>query len=911
MAGRAPAAARRRTSSPRRIDLRQPLPDRVVQDIERELEALAPEGPALAGNVTSISAAGDVAPDAGDALDAAMSFDPPVEERAPTPDAGDGRDDWSEQDLADYADAMERSAAVDAPDPEDEMPEDHGWAEYAASLEAQDGPPAEPADASLPPPPRDPTPPPAVTPPKTRTQTAFEDLDRRRLALYDVARQGGGPPVLSPDWPQLRAAASALLSRPDLSGPQRAIVTEFLARGRLDAINMELAAQAEDLASMTLESRKAGLPLDSHPDYADWRARGAGIQHAAGDVPAALAQVAHPDHRQWYDALLTPKFTDLDENLRRAALLADARRELAPAAVDLKARHAAVLAGARRDLAAATADLKVRHAVVRQTAVREYDTFLKDTQKHHFEAQAAGVHPNYHRGADDLYRRATRLRDKDYLPEAHRTEIAAFCHRVETFTAARDLVRDVDDQLQNQAAKQFVHQIHVTPSADQHTPLLHRSETPEYPEWARKTDELLPQAAAIAADPETYRAHLDHAPELRDRLAQNAELLTALRADDTGTPPGDALLTDLRERSLAVADEALQDGIHWIDHPDTPELLKHADLLTARPDLSPPSRDAVTHFRAQYDSAVEPRRDAERLDAQLQAHFASRSAMHRASMDANHTISDHRDYGAWKSRTDDLLQQIELLVGDPDDRAALSMASPGLGSSLAHDGEILAKAIADDARYLALSRSPPRQHIPAVPAPLPTEHAIPPLPDPQTINDQLEAYWDARQPIRQAAIAASQPTAAHPDYDTWKTRTEALMQTAQSILSEAGPYEDALDADPTLRSHLELNIDLLSTTIATDMRLLKIAAPDPRPAIETTPKSEDDQAPDISPDFDEWPKPRTLTPVPLPTCIAPNGKSSLRRVQLTREKHGRRRSSWLSSTPASDRARPRPKRSRT
>ena len=883
MAGRAPPAVRRRGATSRRVDLRQPLPDRVVADIERDLEALVPEGPALGAAVTSISPAGGVAPDAGDSLDVTTSPDPSAQERGPTPDAGDGRGDWSdgswsEQDLADYADAMELSAAAGAPDAGAEMPEDPGWAEYAASLDAQDGPPAEPGDGSLPPAPRDPTAPPAVTPPKTATQAAFEDLDRRRMALYNIARQGGGPPVLSPDWPQVRAAASALLSRPDLSGAQRAIVTELLARGRLDAIHMELDVHAEDLVSMTLESRNAGAPLDSHPDYADWRARGAQLQHAAGDVPAALAELEAAEHSRAYDAVLTPRFTRLAEDLRRAALLAAARRELAPAAAHLNARHAAVLGHARRDLAAAAADLKVRHAVVREAAVREYDTFLKDTQKHHVDAQAAGVHPLYHRGADDLYRRATHLRDKDYLPEAHRTEIAAFCRRVEMFTAARDLVREVDDQLQNQAGKRFVNQIYITPSAGQHTPLLHRSETPEYPEWARKTDELLPQAAAIAADPETYRVHLDHAPDLRDRLKRNAEILTTLRAADTNIAPADALLADLRERSLAVADEALDEEISWIDHRDTPQLLKHADLLTKREDLSPASRDAIVDFQAQYDSAVEAHREAEvtqlrtpepaappdldraeRLIFSLNTHFGAHAELHAANVASEATgfrpIAAHPEYAEWKSRAEYLIRQVDLFLDDPADRAALADAAPHLDFALTEGADTLATTLQNDARNLSIAPLRPRPNPPATPDHQPPSHQLPQILDPQAINDQLEAYWDARQPIRQAAIAASQPTAAHPDYQIWKSHTEALIHAARAILREASPYEDELDANPALRSGLRSNSDLLTDAIATDARNLKIAAPapDPRPAITPTPKSEDNQAPDISPHFDDGP----------------------------------------------------------
>ena len=344
-------------------------------------------------------------------------------------------------------------------------------------------------------------------------------------------------------------------------------------------------------------------------------------------------------------------------------------------------------------------------------ALLEYETFKKDSNRHYAEAVAAGVHPNYHRGAEALHRRAANLRGKDYLPDADRAAIEGFCQRVEAFTAARDRVREMDDLLQNQAAKRFVHQIHVTPSVEQHTPLLHRSETPEYPEWAKETDALLPQAAAIAADPVTYGPHLAHAPDLQDRLAQNTELLTALRADDTGTAPGDALLADLRERSLTVADEALRDGIYWIDHRDTPELLKHADLLAARPDLSPPSREAIADFRAQYDSAVDARRELHRLADDMESHLDSLTDLRISAAEQNLQTTQHPKYGAWSERVDQFHNTVSRIESENELQAAHLRTDPILKSRIEAATNILVST-RDGCRRSAKMLPPVRSYQP-------------------------------------------------------------------------------------------------------------------------------------------------------------------------------------------------------
>lgn len=322
-------------------------------------------------------------------------------------------------------------------------------------------------------------------------------------------------------------------------------------------------------------------------------------------------------------------------------------------------------------------------------AVREYEAFVEDCQKHHAEARAAGVHPHYHRGAETIRRRATNLRGKDYLPDSDRAAIHSFCRRFETFAAARDRVQDLDRDLQKQTAETFARQVHVTPTADQDTPLLHRSESPEYPTWAEKTDKILPDAAAIAADPETYRVHLDHAADARDRIDQNTEILTAVRAADASSAPAEALLAGLRERSLAVAREAHADEISWIDHRGTPELLRHAELLQRREDLTPDMRDAVGHFRAQYDSAVEARQELHRLADDIDAQLDALSDLRVSAAERRLQTTEHPEYERWSGRVDELQQAASRMISETKRYGAHLRADPGLRSRIETTATVL------------------------------------------------------------------------------------------------------------------------------------------------------------------------------------------------------------------------------
>ena len=877
MAGRAPASARRRKSTPRRIDPRQPLPDRVVQDIERDLEALVPDPAAVPAAVTSISpAAGAAGPNAGDAFDDAASPDRTGQELPPTPDAGDGRADWSgggwsEEDLADYAGSLEGSAAIAAPGAGDEMPEDPGWAEYAASLDASSYPPAEPAPAPLapatddatepapaPPAPeipdaaRDPAPPRPTAPAVSRTDAEFEDFERRRQAIADAARRDGTDPWQSPDWPRLRVAATALLRRPDLSEPRRAEITDLLARDRLETIRWTLDAHADELASMTADSRKAGTPLDAHVDYPWWARRGAQIQREAPDALAACTAISRPALRRRIETLTRAKFDRLAKHLRLAAAAADARRDLAPAAAELKARHSAVLADARHRLAAAAGALKARRAGV---LVAEDLARLLRTQPHREHPIVAG-----------------RL--------LHYAETAPY----------RDWSTAVAARLRRARAE--------APSA-----------------FAANANTLSPALAAIRRQAGVLRHELD-----RNR--------TADRARD--------LYDDVRSRAQTIVRETRAEGLSTVDHPDALDLRRRATLLGARADAGPAIRGRVDEFVAAYDAATprgrvkyipgdpdarrraqetvrvesaesdihpaeHPERDApspaepdppslwaattpdptatqasdhsdapalrraEHIHLRLKAQIEARRTIRQDAIAARLPVAGHPDYEAWKSETDEVIQAVDLILREAAANSDLFEPGPDLEYGLGTDLDVLVDAMRDDMRNLAVSRPAPDPQpdpeptpdpaLTPTPGPEPDSSVQSTLPGPEQIYLELQAHLDDRGAIREASIAARLPVAAHPDYKTWKSRAEDLIEKVDIILHDTTPYDDDFDAHPGLQFSLAAHSEIVADTIADDMRNLAMSppAPDPRPDPEPTPEPDETKTPDISPDPDLGP----------------------------------------------------------
>ena len=865
-AGRAPQTFWRR-GAPRRADPRQPLPDRVVQDIERDLEALAPAGPPLGDPVTSISTAGDVAHGDGAVdLDAAAALDRAWQEQPTAPDAGGAEGDWSEaawsdEDLADYADSMERSAAIAAPDAGAEMPEDPGWADYAASLDAGGGPPPEAAPrppdpaprdetGSAPQPPlplapdaaRDPAPPPPAAPAISPTDAEFELFERRRRALGDAARRNRANPWRSPDWPPLRTSAQALLRRPDLSESRRA-------RGHLGAVVRSLDAHAADLVSMTAETREARTPLDSHTGYPEWLRRGAEMLQAAPDVLAACARVVDPGQRHQCESAVLPELTRLGKNLRLAAAIADARRDLAPAVAQLKARaaavriaddltkllrtqprrehpvdggrllhyvetspyivwSAAVRAGLNRartempSIFAARADsLSPVPAVVRRRADALhsvlnrnrnadraddlFDDIRSRAETMTRETRKDGLSILSHPDAPAIRRRAGLLRRRADAGDAIRAPVDRFIAGYDGRIAARDRVASVRDDLVDHRRLRDTIRIE---SAERD---IHPAEHPDHAAWTSRVDGLKADADAILRDTETYQAHLNARPGVEAEIRANAAHLVAVRDDDLA--------------SLAF-------------------------------------------------------HEAQRLDRELQAHIENRHPLRQAAIEDGIPVADHPDYNAWKAQAEDLIEAIDLLLRDPTDDDRFQ-ADPGLEYSLSAHSNILADTIRDDMHNLALLSHRPQSAPALEPASTPIpgqepERSVPDtLADPARLDRELQTHIDARYTIHEAAIAAEIPIASHPDYETWKSRADDLIKTANVILCDTAPYRDHFEADPGLNYSLTAYSEILADTIADDMRNLAISrpAPDPQPDPEPTPEPDETKTPDISPDLDTGP----------------------------------------------------------
>lgn len=849
MAGRAPQQFWRR-GAPRRADPRQPLPDRVVQDIERDLKALAPAAPPLGDPVTSISAAGDVAPDADAELAASASLERAWQEQPSAPDAGGGEGDWSEAawsdgDLADYDDSMERSAAIAAPDAGAEMPEDPGWAEYAASLDAGGAPPPEPApgppdpaphDESAPaphsPPPAIPgvAPYPAAVPPAATgispTAADFEDFQRRREALRRNWRRDGVHAWHSPDWPPLRTDAQALLSRPDLSGPDRAQVHDLLSRGRLNEIVEALDVHAADLESMTAASREAGTPLDAHASYPNWLARGAQIQQSAGEALECCARIVDPEQRREYETLTKAKLRRTDDNIRLARTAAEARAELVPAAAELKTRHAAVLAA--EDLA----------ALLRTQPDRKHP-IVAGRLLHYAETTP------YKNWSGAVEARLDRARAE--MPSAFAAPAASLSPALAAVRRQADALHSVLDRnwKGGRAASLFddirsrAEAMTRETRADGFSMVAH----PDAPGLRRRATLLRGRAdarAAIRDRVDRFVAAYDTQIAARDRIARlHAEVTARRRARE-------AIRIKSPERDIHPAERPDHDATSRPTAPAAPSLHEpdRPQPRESRPEVSEPA--ALQHLQ--------------RIDRQLLDHYNAHADIRQAAIATSLIVAEHPDYNAWKSRAERLTTTVDRILRDTRPYIDHFDAHPGLESSLRVQSDLLSTMIRRD--LVALARVPPRPEPQTAPGPAPAPHppvepqtpVLPTLNDLRRVNLELDAHIDAHSAIREAAIAAELPVAGHSDYETWKSRANHLIATVRAIFDHP-EIDNHFQTHLSLEFTLDTNREMLANAIARDERNLAISRPAPevRPDPEPTPEPEETKSPDISPDFDDGP----------------------------------------------------------
>ncbi len=772
MAGRAPASARRRTSTPRRIDPRQPLPDRVVQDIERDLEALVPEGPALGASVTSISAAGDVAPDAGDALDATMSFDRAAQAQPAPPEPGDGRDDWSgadwsEQDLADYAEANERSAPISAPGADDEMPEDPGWAEYAASLDAQGGPPAEPAHGPLPSAPRDPTPPPAV--PDHASPPAEDPAREKYVASMDAAGELYGRPA--PDTPhapaQTPAAATAPAPTPEAPPtptPPAPTTAELFDRFRADfAAHRErsLAANRSPYGSDSFDAHKTiAAELRDRPDLshaarqeidallrdsADYDAapdrianRMAAMDTHAAAFDAIRAHVArtgepiqaHPDYAHWYHATTALRAAPLADTAGAASWIA----ENPGIAGDAETRLASLLA---------------QHATAARVAHAQA-TFSRFRQDHTTTSPAAGaplrIDP-HHPDPDALRRAARELLALEDLPAPQRAQLRNVLDRQRLATLAtaldhqstRAILRDLTASLATFAARNA----HITIARDlaqaianqpaPHHPIVNRrlhhySETEPFRVWAHATNALIASARSTA--PDAFGPPAEALPPPLDAIRRHADSLQATVDRYSNTPPPDGLLEDLKARWRHIGESSAAARQSWLDHRETPALIYRAKLLGQRADAADSIKQSTADLVDRHRTQLANRAHLKTVARDIAAHSKDRQRIQSAARSATILPSEHPDYPAWLTRAHSLMVHVDSLLKDTATYGHHFTHNPELKSALHHHRTHLSTQLKTDAEVFPLvpSAPAPRSPTPSDRQPKPTAPTQAPRP---------------------------------------------------------------------------------------------------------------------------------------------------------------------------------------
>ncbi len=370
-------------------------------------------------------------------------------------------------------------------------------------------------------------------------------------------------------------------------------------------------------------------------------------------------------------------------------------------------------------------------------AVRQYQSFIADWQGHHASAKAAGVEPLHAPGADLLTQRAHSLASSSYLPAPAAANIKSFLENVKAFEDAKTEVEITARGLERQAKRSFTQQVYAPPIPGSDEPLRHRAETKGYAAWAKATDELLAAHEKYTADPDTYAPHLTQDESLAKQLERNVATLGKIRADDTFQLYGESLFNDLRRRSLAVARASHTDRIMWIDHPDTRDLLRHADLLEKRPDISPQMVAQIDQFRTQYTAAVEARTTLTNTANEIDAHLETREAIRREAAKENLYTTEHPGYAAWSDTVDRIQRDASRLLGDTTSFSSSQAklyadhlrADPALKYRLKSSTLILVSTRDDDLKLAAVL--PPN---PAL-APQPTvQHKIEPAPEPEPIK---------------------------------------------------------------------------------------------------------------------------------------------------------------------------------
>ena len=261
--------------------------------------------------------------------------------------------------------------------------------------------------------------------------------------------------------------------------------------------------------------------------------------------------------------------------------------------------------------------------------------------------------------------------------------------------------------------------------------LLHYLETPAFKAWANRTQQLLDHAFVVTEnlDPPPDAAK----PDVIDCIdARVTELQHALYANGT-FPSAIHLFEDVQSRLEAIRLSAKEQGYSWIDHPDTPDLMRRADALAEHDDARHPDtahiQDPLREIHLKYDVAVELRQDLDNIADDISAHLEAREALREDADHKNLHLTEHPDYDDWNVEVDNLEDQASCILENPEDYGDHLKARPALATSIRCNIQILVSARDAD---INLAR--------ALPPPSSKE------PDPTPVLAETPALARARRP---------------------------------------------------------------------------------------------------------------------------------------------------------------------
>ena len=266
--------------------------------------------------------------------------------------------------------------------------------------------------------------------------------------------------------------------------------------------------------------------------------------------------------------------------------------------------------------------------------------------------------------------------------------------------------------------------------------LLHYLETPAFKAWGNRTQELIDRSFVVTEklprSPHTTR------PKVIDLIDDRANKLEAALFANGTFPSAIHLFEDVQSRLEAIRLSAKEQGYSWIDHPDTPDLMRRADALAERDVARHPDtahiQDPLREIHLEYDVAIELRQDLDNIADDLAAHLEAREAIREDADSKNLYLTEHPDYDDWNAGVDNLEDQASCILENPEDYGDHLKSRPALATGIRCNIQILVSTRDADIN-LARSLPPPSSEGPdPIPVLAETPALAPvrgPAPDPE------------------------------------------------------------------------------------------------------------------------------------------------------------------------------------